>query len=373
MIERSGIMIYQNIFSKKPEIKTSRLHLETEDFDYTHRLLENESILEDNFFDIMRDQIMVTHLALKESSVEILQEGFGDFINSAVEFFKKMLARFKEFMTKIFMYLHAYMGNFEKFLTKYRDTLRNLEPDFQIEGYEYSLRSDVPKLDKLKNIVSTYNNELSEIDKLTKADVIKKRREYLSSETLDAVRGHIIGSSTPVISEDYLATVKRTFRNGADKSEMIQVNKTRLLKAIEDYDVLKKFKKECEQEREKTIRLVESIQDFFNRSAAVHYKGDKKVMYMHNVQINHTGDKAQTSGDRQDVDYNGSRMEAINLFFSLKFVEAKEIGSMATTASIEKVHALKEAINLTQTIIRKSLGFKKSPEEVTGLSKGGVL
>jgi hypothetical protein len=363
-------MIYQNIFSKKPETKTSRIHFETEDFDYTHRLLENESLLEDNFFDIMRDQMMVTHLALKESSVEILQEGFGDFMNSAVEFFKKMLERFKEFMTKIFMYLHAYMGNFEKFLTKYKDTLKNLEPDFQIEGYEYSFRNDVPKLDKLKNIVSSYSNELSEIEKLTKADVIKKRKEYLSSETLDAVRGHVIGASSPIISEEYLATVKRLFRNGADKSEMIQVNKTRLLKAIEDYDVLKKLKKECEQEREKTISLVDSIKDFFNRSSAVHYKDDKKVMYMHDVQINQAGDKAQISGERRDIDYNGSRMEAINLFFSLKFVEAKEIGSMATTVSIEKVHALKEAIKLTQTIIRKSLGFKKSPEEI---AKGGVL
>jgi hypothetical protein len=113
-------MEFNNIFNKNNIKNPSRITYENEDFDVTQSCLESLLIIEDAYYEINKNHIQATHIALKEQNIQILTEGFGDFINSVVKFFDNLLKRFKEFMRKVFMVINAYFGDFDKFLSKYR-------------------------------------------------------------------------------------------------------------------------------------------------------------------------------------------------------------------------------------------------------------
>jgi hypothetical protein len=364
-MKRSEIMIYQNVFGKSPSARPDRLRSEAEDFDFTQTMLENTIMMEDTFFTIVRDHMMVTHLAMKDEDLDILQEGFSDIKEAAVKMFQDILQKFKDFMTKAFLYFNAYMGNFEKFLKKNDTLLRSIEPDFNLEGYVYTFSTDLPDLRKIEEVVTSYNFELSQIEKLTKAEVIKNRKEYLSTDALDNLRSQVIGSTRPIISGEYLDTVQKSYRNGSKSKEQIKVDNARLNQAIDDYPKLKQIKDDCDKQRENTIRIIGSITNFFKKMPSVHYKGSEdKVIYIHQLKTNPDGNAVQQDG-RIDVAHSADKLEAVNLFFSYKFTEAKEMGSIAITAMTEKVSALKEQIKLTEEIIRKSLAYVKKKEGET--------
>lgn len=355
-------MIYKNIFTSNVSQPPTRLRYEAQEFNFSEHMLENMLELEDLYFTINQEHMMVTHLAMKDESLEILEEGFKDFSSSVVDFFKKMIDSFKEFMNKVFMYFSAYMGNFEKFLNRYKNNLVKLNPDFTIEGYEYSFKSNVPNLDKISTIISTYNSELSNVPKLKKQDIIRWRDEFLSADMLDNVRGHVLGWGGTVTSSEFTDIAKQTFRNKSESSIMINVDNTMLQKVIHGYEELKKVKRDCEQQKNKTILLMEQMKKFFQNSASVHYKDDKKVIYAHRIEINERGSGIVTNG-REDMEYNGSVMDTVNAFYNYKWNESKELGQMAVTAMSEKVNALKEALKLYETIVRRSLGSKAEGTE----------
>lgn len=353
-------MNFQNIFGKAPSKPVLRLRGDTDEFDFSQTMLEQAITMEDTYFNIVREQMIATHLAMKEDSPEILQEGFKDFANSAVEFFKKLLAGFKEFMAKAFMYLQAYLGNFSKFIEKYKDQLSALDPNFSVDGYTYTFNSAIPNTEKLHNIITHYNNEISKVKTMTKSDVIKQREEYLSSETLDRTRAVAIGSGIPVTREEFLSSAKKAYRNGEDTPDKIIVNRSRLLQALDDYEGLKKIKKECEKDRNNVIRLIDDMKAFFQRSASVHYKDTTKVMQVQQVDIKDNSGLETRSKDL--LDFNQNTLDVINVFFNFKFAESKEIGSIAITAVVEKIQALKEAIKMNEQIIRGSLSYTKKED-----------
>jgi len=356
-------MLIGNVFTNKPTSNSvTKLSYESADFDYTNRLLEQNLWMEDSYFNIVREHMMVTHLALKDDNVDILQEGFSDFMRSAGEFFKNLLEKFKEFMSRVFMYIYAYMGNFEKFLMKYKDKLHSLNPDFNISGYDYSFSTGVPNLEKVKHIVMDYNNQLNEVQKQTKRDIVATRAEVLSADRMNSIRSYTLGQATPISKEEFLSASKKSYRNGASSTTDKHIDKSRLIRAIDDYPNIKKLKKECEKEKNDVIDLIESLKDFFNKSTSVHYKGENKTIYVNSAELNADG-TAVNKGTQTELNYSIDRVEIINLFYNIKFAEAKEIGAIATTAITEKVNALKEYLKFTQDIIRESLGFKESPQE----------
>ena len=364
MIDQS--IISGGIFKKQATQTPLRLRQETEEFDVTQSLLESLIELEDSFFTITRDHMVATHMYLKDENVEILEEGFKDFYNAAVEFFEKLLKKFKEFMSKVFMYIQSWIGGFDKFLSKYKDKLGNLNPDFSIRGYDYTFDSSVPQLNVIQIIINDYNSELSNLKNISKADITKEREEFTSEEYLAKMRAYILGASSPVYPDEFVEEARKVFRGGMTDDKEIKVTKSVLNKAVEDYAELKKTFNECVRQRDKTIILIESLKEFFKKSGSVHYKGrDTKVI--HTYRIEPKKDQGTIYRDEKiETTYSADNLEKINLFYDFKWKQAKEIGFMAVTAMTEKVNALKEALKQNEKIIRGSIFGRKKPEDNEG-------
>ncbi len=361
----------ENIFSKKVE-KNIRLGDSTQDFDITQSLLETLIMIEESYLDINSKHIHVTHLALKDQNINILTEGLGDAMHSVIEFFKKLLKKFTDFMKRIFMVIYAYLGDFNSFITKYKDKLRDLKPDFTIMGYEYSFNPNIPSLNEVSNVISDYNSELDKIDNMKKGDIIKEREEFTSESFMNRVRGKVIGINGEISSDEFLERVKSVYRNNTDMDkdmDEIVVNKSYLDNIISEYPRLKTTIADAIKGRDRIITLINNMKTFFEKSASTYYKGSTKVMGMYKVNINNNS-SSLNKGDIVERNYDLQKMDIINTFFNFKYTQSKEIGSICVTAMIEKVNAIKECMNLYKTIIRKSLfqNSEKIEKKVRGES-----
>lgn len=347
---------FNNIYlTNKKSNSVTNIKNVMEDYDLTQSCLEALLILEEEYTEINVNHIRSTYLGMKENSIEILQESLGDALQSIIKFFGNLLTKFKEFMNNAIMFITAYLGDFDKFLEKYKEPLSKLQPDFKIKGFTYTIKSDIPKVDKIKNIIDDYNNDLNNIDKLNKADIIKERDENTSSSYLDKVRAYILGETNEISSSDYVEACRKSYRNSSDKEEDIHVNKALLDNTISQYPNLRKLEKDAIKQRDETIILIESMKNFFQRSSSVYYKGKDKTIGANklNFSNNHI-----SNGDAAEVNYDVKKYEVINTFFNSKFAQSRELGSITVTAMVEKVNAIKEELKLNREIIRKSLSLK---------------
>jgi len=356
-------VIYNNIFTNKPTAPTSRLRCETDDFDISQSCLETMLILEEEYFDINKNHIQVTHLSMKEQSLEILTEGFGDFIDSVIRFFKNLMKRFTEFMKKVFMIINAYLGDFDAFLTKYKDHLQKLDPDFTIKGYDYVFQDSIPRLDKIDAIISDYNSELEQLDGKKKGDIIKEKDKYVASTQMNKLRAYVLGMSGEIEEDEFVKTARKLYRKGEDEETDIEVKKSYLTKIINDYPHTKKLYNDAVKERDKVMALIDSMKLFFEKSASVYYKGNNKTIGMNKIEKKESGYGIKNTGNKVEKNYAFSDLEKINTFYNFKFTQAKELGNICVTAMVEKVNALKEALKLYRVIVRKSMTHKKEEEK----------
>lgn len=349
---------FNNIFSSKPVVETTRVQNEMDDFDMTQSYLESVLILEDEYTSINVEHYQVTHMAMKENNIDILTEGLGDILRSIVKFFANLLEKFKGFMKKAFMIINAYIGDFGKFLDKYKDQLGKLNPDFTIKGFEYTINSDIPKIDKIKNIIDDYNTELNNVDKLTKAKIIKQREEYTSSNYLDKVRGYIIGTGGDVSSDEYVDECKKVYRKNQSDEQEIHVDKSYLSTVLSQYSSLSKLYTDITKERDKTILMIDQMKNFFQNGASVYYKGQSKTIGAYKMNTSSTSNQI-TKGDKIERGYEVGKMEILNTFFNYKFAQSKSLGVISITAMVEKVNAIKEQMKLMRVIVRKSMFNEK--------------
>ena len=360
----------ENIFSKTIKSSNNKLNDYNKDnFNVTESYLELLLVLEESYFNINSDHMRVTHLALKESNIEILTEGIGDFIHSVIKFFKDLLNRFTKFIKSIFMVIYAYIGDLDSFITKYKDKLKELNPNFTVKGYKYTFESNIPKLNEVTNVINDYNNELSQVHTMSKADIIKEREEFTSETFMNKVRAKVIGVSGEVASDDFLDRTKSIYRNNEDKvPQEISVDKMYLNSIIENYSNLKKVFTDTTSERDKVITLITSMKNFFEKSASTYYKDTNKMMGMHSISLN-SNSSGIVKDERVEHQYDMKKMDVINTFFNFKYTQSKEIGNICVTAIIEKVNALKECMKMNKMIIHKSLF--SGTDTNTEMNRGG--
>jgi hypothetical protein len=353
------------LFGPKPETQTvNKLSYATDDFDVTESMLENFIAMEQLFTGITRDQMTAMHYGIIEENYEVLEEGFRDFFASAVEFFKSMARKFSEFMKRIFMVINAYLGSFDKFLEKYKDHIAKLNPDFTIKGYNFQFDTRVPNIDRIKGIVNDFNSELADVDKITKAGIMKEREEFTSEVYTDKIRAEVIGVSSSISKENYLKEVQRKFHSGAEEAIDIKVDKAVLNATVSGHSELKKTYKECAQQRDRVILLIDSMKTFFERGVNINYSGENRVIQAHTIGFNDEGSRVHTT-DAVNSSNNTSNHERLNLFYNFKLLQSKELGGIVVTAVIEKVNSLKQALKQSEYIIRKSLMSKKAEGGVT--------
>lgn len=348
-------MIFSNPVNQSSSAnQPSRLRYESQDFNFTESLLENSIMLEDTFLDITNQHMMATYLSLKEDDMEILEEGFKDFTKSAVKFFEKMIRKFTEFMSKAFMVIRAYVGNFEKFLAKYKNKLMELNPDFNIMGYQYSFNRDLPRLDKIQQVVQSYNSELQEIKKMKKEEIVKQRNEFIATEQMNQIRAYVIGASRPIEDDEFIEMTRQSYRSYMDIEEEINITKTELMRILDGYKDLKQSLNDVTKEKNKTILIIESMKNFFSKGPSVHFDNKQKVVYLHQMDINEKGNGLTRTGTVK-VPQAENQMDLLNTFYNFKWIQSKNLGSICITAVSEKINAIKEALKFYEKVIRKSL------------------
>jgi hypothetical protein len=347
-------MNFNNIFSKTVVEKRPTLRVESADFDFNETVIEALNVLEDSAFEITKEHMVSTHIYLKDGDEEILQEGFKDFGSKVVEFLSNMIKKFKEFMGRVMMIFRAHFGKFDTFLSKYKNTLNSLNPDFTVDGYTYTIESHRPKMELLKGLVIKYNMELGALDKKSKADITLERERAISNKEMDKLRGHLVGLNE-IESGEFQEVLKRMFRNGMDSTESIQVDQ-KLIRGIvnRDYEISKNLYKETIKQKDAIILLLESLKDFFKKSASVHYKDDTKVIQGYEIRVNDK-ENGIKRGEAVKNEHSESRLAVANAFYDYKWVQAKEIGSICIIAVTEKLTALKESLKLQEKIVRKAL------------------
>lgn len=355
-----------SIFSKKNANVNTNLNQNIDDFDISQSQMESLIILEEYGFKINKEHLASVYIASKDySHLEILQEGFSDFMTGVKNFFTRMIEGIKKLYAKVIMVLSSYFMDFDKFLNKYKDELDKVEPSFTLSGFDYTIDKKIPKTDILESIIYQYNKELEDISSLSKEDIIKERQGFMSTENLNKLRASIIDTHYEVPEEDYLDTIKFVLRGEEKEAKNIEINKAKVQSMIKDYPNLKKVYNDVVKEKNRIVTLLMSMQSFFEKSASIYYKGDNKTIGAGSISQNKQGNMINENKERKTVDYDINKLSVINTFFSFKFVQSKEIGNMTTLALNEKVNILKEALKFYRLVIRRSLGNKVDADQIT--------
>lgn len=187
---------------------------------------------------------------LEADNTYTIQESFDDFfswvkklIHKAIEFIKKIFDKFINFIMKLF--------KSDSYIKKNKSKIGDFDGEFDIEGYKFTIDSDIPDttplttLDSAFDISSKKNSSSAEI----KAQYEKMKENI--DDVLDQKRGDILkGKAGAKIDEnEFHDACFETFRDGTDTTDTITITAAEALEAyrrFENYDKLvKQAKKDC--------------------------------------------------------------------------------------------------------------------------------
>jgi hypothetical protein len=323
------------------------------DMDIMITVMEDLTRMENDAFTIHLNNMHSKYSAMHENSLEIIQEGFGDFINSCVNFFKALIKKIGVFFDKVMMFVRAYIGDFDKFLTKYKSELIKKTPDFTIQGYDYTFKPGIPDMSIVEHIISGYNSELRELStNTTKGYVVELRAKYASDEFFDTVRGKCMGKSAKVSSANFASDLKKEFRSGESDTKEVKVNATVLRGCIEDYPKLKTSLTDLTKTKGNITSLMTSLMSFFQEGTHVYFKENDKVIGADQLKRN---DYSVDAVDRTTEKFSPERLTIYNSFYDYKFKQARELSQIAIISITSKIDALKEALKMYRTIVRQSM------------------
>lgn len=322
-------------------------------------LLECMVSLEQSFFDINKDQMMSLHHGIVAESSEIIMEGFKDMMHSAVEWFKKLIHKIGDFFKKAFLSINSYIGDFKKFISKNKKYLEGLNPDFTMYGFNYTISESVPNISPIEKVVDDYMRDINKLDKMSEADVEKDRDSFNKDEFLDKLRGQVIGKG-PVQASEFSEETKKSFRGGTLEETQFTVDKARLQQSIDSYEKLNKEYNDAVKLKNKTLTLLDAIKRFFEKGATITYSGDKKQIGVRGISIE---DNKMMRGETVTYNDTGHNSTVISKYFNMKFHQSKVVSSILTTASTEKVNALKDQLKQERVLIRKAMSQSNKKKE----------
>lgn len=308
--------------------------------------------LEEEFFEINKDHYISMHHGIVSESSEIVMEGAKDMMHSAAEFFKKMIKKITTFFANAMRTINSYLGDFSKFIKKHGDSIKELEPDFDIYGYKFTI-DNAPDLQPVQNIVDSYMRDLSGLEKKTKEDIEKERDNFSRDANIAELRGKVLRVSNSINGDKYREEVRKHFRNDKDDTESLHIDKARLREAVDSYNDLNNQYKEASKMKNKTIVLLNNLKDFFEKGAQVNYSGNTKKIQTKEISIEDNKLKTGNVGGNYKNDFATS--EIISKYFNMKYQEAKIISSIVSVVATEKVVALKDSLKQEREIVRGSM------------------
>ena len=316
---------------------------------------------------IVKETMCINHAYQTIGVPEILTEGFSDILGKMGDFFKKMGEKIKEFFRKFFMIINGYFMEIDKFVKKYKPELDKVKGlDFTIQGYKFTI-GEKPNLEPFQDLVNSYNEALSEINKLKSNEIKKESNAMLSDTNLDKIRAKVLGVSTPISAEDFTDTIRKTYRNGDDSTIEITVDDAMYRNTISDVESLVKEKKDAEKLRDQLLVLFNKTENFFEKKVStVYVNKDKKIA----TQKLNVKDNQLSKEDEQYSNYSDSTYTVFNEFIRYKYNYCRKIASITNLVATEYCNAYKDQIKMSKEIIMKGLQEKSSSDKDSANGEG---
>lgn len=329
-------------------------------------LFDNVDVLSDIYMlesfhsDIVKDNFRVKHMEAIHESEEIIMEAFSDVIQKMGEYFKKLIQAIKDFFKKLLMYIASYLMDIDKFVKTYKSELDKIrDVKFTVYGYNFKLDTK-PNLSELQNIINSYNDTISSLGKLKKADILVEQNKYLSSKNLDELRGKVLGSEQQIEEDNFADEVRKFYRDGELDTVEIEVDDSLFREVINNASELSKQTKEAEKLRDNSIILFNKAERFFSKTATTMYK-DKDVV-ISNSKLNYDSENnSLTAGDT--VTNASGKREVIDTFIRFKYNQTKTLSAMVNLVVREYANAHRDKVKMYREILRKSLFDSKTDSD----------
>ncbi len=271
------------VFNAQSFIKESTLSLHVEN---THQLEYHSYFLEGlNFLSQLRKEKTIQEAKLYRVMAEagdnlwVVHEGFGDFFQWVKDFIKKVINFFKKLLAKFWVRINSLFGR-DKYIEDHKDQLREFgsEHEFDIKGYNFTIKDGVPKLDPVENIEDTLSNLIASADKNSnnsKPYKIKEKDElkqaYINfqedKDDLRKERAAILGENGKIDESDWKDTLFETFRDGDREKTTITVTSSVVTESLTNFTNHDKLKSKTEKQRDNVEKAYNRIQKRFDQLA----------------------------------------------------------------------------------------------------------
>ena len=307
--------------------------------------------IDNELHSIVRESFVATYYGIIDDCPNIVREGFGDFVNKAVDFFKKLCKSFITFIKNIFTLLESYVTDFKKFTEKHKDNAANIKP-FNVSIYKYSIKSDPVDKCGIESIINGYNKDIPKLKEMSLADLQAIIAKENSKEYFSGLRGKMCGKS--FISRDkYHDELFKHFREGKNSTTQMEIDSSKISTMISEYKDFDSLVKSTKEEYSDVEGVFDDIIDFFKSMPSFKYEGsDHKTVDIHKIEH---GEKTVGISKVGSEDWELNYYKRVTAYYNFRFKQAKEISYIYSKAYTMKVSALKEALSEYRGVIRKSL------------------
>ena len=290
---------------------------------------------------------------------EVIMESASDMFKTIANGFKKFIEKIKEFFKKILLYITSAYQDLDKVANEVEKVIKDKEVNFTINGYKFTvLDKKGPNTREFESIVSKYNEDMSQIDKLKTKEVKDEIVEWLNESNLDKLRAEVLGVKESIPEDDFLETIRKYYRDDTDETKSITVDNTYVNSIISHAKKLETAKKSSIKDRDVLLTLLSKTENFFGRTIQVYYKGSDKAINVSKVKT----DDNKFSKEDNEVTVTDDMTKMITMYATYKSKQVNKIAGMINLVACERVNALKDQISQERTILRKCL-FGNTKEE----------
>ena len=217
------------------------------------------------------------------------------------EWFRKLITALQEFFKKITMFISSYTTDIDKFCKKYKKELSSKKVNFSVQGYEFNLDT-APDLSELRKIVDSYNDGVSNIEKMNKNDIKMEQTKYLSEDNVDKIRGQVLGRTSSLSDDVFAKEVRKFYHGGEIDTISVNVDDSLFKKVVNEAPKLSASKKDAEKLRDDVIALLSRAEKFFGRNLESVYVGASNERQYKVSNLNYSSD-----GRKMTVDHENTR------------------------------------------------------------------
>ena len=317
--------------------------------------IDSDTILTEALTDVYRS----TYYGMIDNNSVIITEGFKDWVNKVVEFFKKMMDSFVNFIKKTIGYLQSYLGDFEKFCEKYEKNLSSFKP-FNENIFTFTIKTGKVDTVGLDSVIDEYNRNLNKIKDMSKGDLHKMITDASKREVMDNIRGKITGSNTPVSIDNFKDALFKSYRDGKLSTTSTNIDSSKVSSMMHEYKEFKDLIKSVEGEADDIRSMFNDLITFFKNMPTYSYEdSDTKKITAYRLSkdkdvVSHT--------ETGKEDHSDEYYRKLVSYYSFCSKHSKDIQHIYTTAFTAKTQAIKDAMSSHKNIIRKALNPFNSKE-----------